>query len=124
MRAETRSGLTLACILITILLDMVGLGIIVPVLPELIEQVTGEGVAQAAVIGGYLVFVYALMQFLFSPVLGNLSDRFGRRPVLLLSLLGLTVDYLFMAFAPIVAFLFVGRILSGIAGAAVAQAGG
>ncbi|AKR56114.1 tetracycline resistance MFS efflux pump [Youhaiella tibetensis] len=122
MKAETRSRLTLACILITILLDMIGLGIIVPVLPELIEQVTGEGVAQAAVIGGYLVFVYALMQFLFSPVLGNLSDRFGRRPVLLLSLLGLTVDYLFMAFAPIVAFLFVGRILSGIAGAAVATA--
>ena len=85
MAAEKNSRLTLACILFTILLDMIGLGIIVPVLPELIEQLTGSGIAQSAVVGGYLVFVYALMQFLFSPVLGNLSDRFGRRPVLLLS---------------------------------------
>jgi DHA1 family tetracycline resistance protein-like MFS transporter len=122
MKAETRSRLTLACILITILLDMIGLGIIVPVLPELIEQLTGGSVGQAAVIGGYLVFVYALMQFLFSPVLGNLSDRFGRRPILLLSLLGLTADYVLMGFAPVVSFLFIGRLLSGVSGAAVATA--
>src|SRR6195256_788126 len=100
MAVSKNSRLTLICILITILLDMVGLGIIVPVLPELIEQLTGTGIANAAVIGGYLVFVYALMQFLFSPVLGNLSDRFGRRPILLGSLLGFGIDYLFMAFAP------------------------
>ncbi len=122
MAVSPNSRLTLICILVTILLDMVGLGIIVPVLPELIEQVTGGSVANAAVIGGYLVFVYALMQFVFSPVLGNLSDRFGRRPILLLSLLGLTVDYLLMGFAPVVAFLYLGRILSGISGAAVATA--
>lgn len=122
MAVSPNSRLTLICILVTILLDMVGLGIIVPVLPELIEQLTGGGVADAAVIGGYLVFVYALMQFVFSPVLGNLSDRFGRRPVLLLSLLGLTADYLLMGFAPVVAFLYVGRFLSGISGAAVATA--
>ncbi|GHA14083.1 tetracycline resistance MFS efflux pump [Devosia pacifica] len=122
MRLATQSRLTLACILVTILLDMVGLGIIVPVLPELLEQVTGGGVALAAVIGGYLVFVYALMQFIFSPVLGNLSDRFGRRPVLLLSLLGLSVDYMIMAMAQDVWVLFVGRIVAGIAGAAVATA--
>ena len=78
MAVSKNSRLTLICILVTILLDMIGLGIIVPVLPELIEQLTGNGIAHAAVIGGYLVFVYALMQFLFSPVLGNLSDRFGR----------------------------------------------
>jgi DHA1 family tetracycline resistance protein-like MFS transporter len=122
MKPDTRSRLTLICILVTILLDMVGLGIIVPVLPELIEQVSGGNVTQAAVTGGYLVFIYALMQFIFSPVLGNLSDRFGRRPVLLLSLLGLTADYLLMGFAPVIAFLYLGRILSGIAGAAVATA--
>jgi len=122
MAVARNSRLTLACILITILLDMVGLGIIVPVLPELIEDLTGGSVANAAVIGGYLVFSYALMQFLFSPVLGNLSDRFGRRPILLLSLLGLTVDYLLMGFAPVIAFLFIGRIMSGIAGAAIATA--
>lgn len=122
MQAATRSRLTLACILVTILLDMIGVGIIVPVLPELLEDLTGGSVAYAAVIGGYLVFAYAFMQFVFSPVLGNLSDRFGRRPVLLASLLGLTFDYLMMSIAPVVWYLFVGRIIAGIAGAAVATA--
>jgi MFS transporter, DHA1 family, tetracycline resistance protein len=122
MQPATRSRLTLICILITILLDMIGVGIVIPVLPELIEQLTGGSVAEAAVLGGYLVFVYAFMQFVFSPVLGNLSDRFGRRPVLLASLLGLTFDYLMMGFAPFVWYLFIGRIISGISGAAVATA--
>ena len=122
MQAATRSRLTLTCILVTILLDMVGVGIIVPVLPELLEDLTGGSVANAAVIGGYLVFAYAFMQFVFSPVLGNLSDRFGRRPVLLASLLGLTFDYLMMAIAPFVWYLFIGRVIAGIAGAALATA--
>jgi DHA1 family tetracycline resistance protein-like MFS transporter len=122
MQAATRSRLTLTCILITILIDMIGVGIIVPVLPELLEDLTGGSVAQAAVIGGYLVFAYAFMQFVFSPVLGNLSDRYGRRPVLLLSLLGLTFDYLMMSIAPFVWYLFIGRIIAGIAGAALATA--
>jgi DHA1 family tetracycline resistance protein-like MFS transporter len=122
MQAATRSRLTLACILVTILLDMIGVGIIVPVLPELLEDLTGGSVANAAVIGGYLVFAYAFMQFVFSPVLGNLSDRFGRRPVLLASLLGLTFDYLMMSIAPVVWYLFIGRIIAGIAGAALATA--
>jgi DHA1 family tetracycline resistance protein-like MFS transporter len=122
MQAATRSRLTLTCILVTILLDMIGVGIIVPVLPELLENLTGGSVANAAVIGGYLVFTYAFMQFVFSPVLGNLSDRYGRRPVLLCSLLGLTFDYLMMSIAPVVWYLFVGRIIAGVAGAAVATA--
>ncbi len=122
MQQPIRGRLALTCILITILLDMIGLGIIVPVLPELLEELTGGSVAEAAIIGGWLVFVYALMQFVFSPVLGNLSDRFGRRPVLLASLLGLTFDNLMMAFAPFVWYLFIGRFISGIAGAAVATA--
>lgn len=122
MQAATRSRLTLACILVTILLDMIGVGIIVPVLPELLEDLTGGSVANAAVIGGYLVFAYAFMQFVFSPVLGNLSDRFGRRPILLASLLGLTFDYLMMSIAPFVWYLFIGRIIAGIAGAALATA--
>ncbi|UJW86460.1 TCR/Tet family MFS transporter [Devosia sp. SL43] len=123
MQAATRSRLTLTCILVTILLDMIGVGIIVPVLPELLEDLTGgSSVANAAVIGGYLVFAYAFMQFVFSPVLGNLSDRYGRRPVLLASLLGLTFDYLMMSIAPVVWYLFIGRIIAGIAGAALATA--
>ncbi|WP_127753401.1 MULTISPECIES: TCR/Tet family MFS transporter [unclassified Devosia] len=122
MQTAIRSRLTLTCILVTILLDMIGVGIIVPVLPELLEELTGGGVAQAAVIGGYLVFAYAFMQFVFSPVLGNLSDRYGRRPVLLCSLLGLTFDYLMMSIAPFVWYLFIGRIIAGIAGAALATA--
>jgi DHA1 family tetracycline resistance protein-like MFS transporter len=122
MQAATRSRLALTCILVTILLDMIGVGIIVPVLPELLEDLTGGSVANAAVLGGYLVFTYAFMQFVFSPVLGNLSDRFGRRPVLLASLLGLTFDYLMMSIAPVVWYLFIGRIIAGIAGAALATA--
>lgn len=122
MQSATRSRLTLTCILVTILLDMIGVGIIVPVLPELLEDLTGGSVANAAVIGGYLVFAYAFMQFVFSPVLGNLSDRFGRRPILLASLLGLTFDYLMMSIAPFVWYLFIGRIIAGIAGAALATA--
>lgn len=122
MQAATRSRLTLACILVTILLDMIGVGIIVPVLPELLEDLTGGSIANAAVIGGYLVFTYAFMQFVFSPVLGNLSDRFGRRPILLGSLLGLTFDYLMMSIAPVVWYLFIGRVIAGCAGAAVATA--
>ncbi len=116
------SPLTLVFILITVLLDMVGLGIILPVLPNLLESLTGDKVAGAAKIAGYLVTIYALMQFLFSPVLGNLSDRFGRRPVLLLSLIGLTTDYTIMGFAPSIGYLFFGRMISGISGAAVSTA--
>lgn len=122
MAVAKDSPLTLACILITILLDMVGYGIIVPVLPELLRELTGGSVADAAVIGGWLVFAYAMTQFIASPVLGNLSDRFGRRPILLLSLLGLTFDYSMMALAPVVWYLFIGRFVSGVAGAAVATA--
>lgn len=122
MAVNPQSRLTLACILLTILLDMLGYGIVLPVLPELIESLTGGSIAQAAVIGGWLVFSYSLMQFIFGPVLGNLSDRFGRRPIILISLVGLTLDYLIMGFAPVIAFLFIGRILAGISGAAVATA--
>ena len=77
MQPATRSRLTLVCILITILLDMIGVGIVIPILPELIEQLTGGSVASAAVIGGYLVFVYAFMQFVFSPVLGDADEAGG-----------------------------------------------
>jgi DHA1 family tetracycline resistance protein-like MFS transporter len=122
MAVKNDSPLTLVCILVTIFLDLVGYGIIVPVLPQLIQELTGGGVAEAAVLGGFLVFVYASMQFVFSPVLGNLSDRFGRRPILLGSLLGMTFDYVMMSFTPVVWYLFIGRFVAGVAGGSVATA--
>lgn len=108
---------SLTFILITILVDVIGLGIIIPVIPSLIEELMGAGLSEASRIGGWLLFAYAIMQFVFAPILGELSDHFGRRPVLLISLFGLGVDYLFHAIAPTIGWLFVGRVLAGISGA-------
>jgi MFS transporter, DHA1 family, tetracycline resistance protein len=112
----------LTFIFVTVLIDTVGLGIVIPVFPQLIVELTGQPVNEAARIGGWLGFAYAVMQFGFGPVIGNLSDRFGRRPVLLASLLAFAVDYMAMAFAPTLALLFVGRILAGITGASYTTA--
>jgi DHA1 family tetracycline resistance protein-like MFS transporter len=112
----------LVFVVITVLLDVIGFGIIIPVLPNLLIELTGVTVSQAAIYGGWLGFVYAALQFLFAPVLGNLSDRFGRRPVLLYAVASLGVDYLIMGFAPTLAWLFVGRGLAGIAGASFTPA--
>ncbi|KIO77771.1 MFS transporter [Pedobacter lusitanus] len=109
-------------IFITLLIDFTGFGIIIPVLPKLIEQLTGGGLSLAAVYGGWLTISYSIMQFISAPILGGLSDRFGRRPVLLASLFGLGVDYIFLAFAPTIAWLFVGRIFAGITGASFTTA--
>lgn len=108
----------LAFIFITMLIDTIGLGIIIPVTPKLITELTGDGMSGAARWGGWLFFVYALMQFFCAPAIGNLSDRFGRRPVLITSLAMLGVDYLITALAPTIFWLFIGRFLSGMAGAA------
>jgi DHA1 family tetracycline resistance protein-like MFS transporter len=104
-------------IFLTILIDTIGLGVIIPVSPGIIAELTHEPISGAARWGGWLFFAYALMQFLFAPVIGNLSDRFGRRPVLILSLLMLGFDYLITGLAPTILWLFIGRILSGMAGA-------
>ena len=112
----------LGFIFITILIDVIGIGIIIPVVPKLIAELTGSGLSEASKYGGLLMFAYAIMQFIFSPIMGGLSDRYGRRPVLLLSLLGLGVDYIFMAYAPTLAWLFVGRLIAGMAGASFTTA--
>lgn len=109
-------------IFITILVDVIGLGIIIPVIPSLIENLTDSGLVSAAKYGGWLMFSYAIMQFVFSPILGNLSDKFGRRPILLLSLFGLGIDYIVHAYAPSIFWLFVGRIFAGICGASYTTA--
>jgi len=107
----------LVFIFLTMLIDTIGLGVIIPVSPGIIAQLTHEPISGAARWGGWLFFAYALMQFVCAPVIGGLSDRFGRRPVLILSLLMLGVDYLITGLAPTIVWLFVGRILSGMAGA-------
>lgn len=109
--------LPLIFILITLLVDAMGFGLIIPVMPALLEELLGASSEVAAKWGGYLTFAYAAMHFLFGPLIGNLSDRFGRRPVLLVSLAALAFDYVVMGFATNIWVLFVGRILSGICGA-------
>ncbi|MGI9422297.1 MAG: MFS transporter, partial [Hyphomicrobiaceae bacterium] len=104
-------------VFLTVCIDAMGIGIIVPVMPNLIQELTTLGLDGAAIWGGWLSFSYAIMQFLFGPIVGNLSDRFGRRPVLLVSLAVLTVDYLIMALAPTLLILFIGRIMAGVAAA-------
>ena len=104
-------------IFVTVLLNSIGFGIILPVLPELIVDITGDPVHEAARYGGWLAFAYASMQFIFSPMAGSLSDRFGRRPVLLVSLFVFGIDYLIMGLAPTLAWLFVGRLIAGTSGA-------
>lgn len=95
-------------------MDSVGFGIIMPVLPDLIMDVTGESLAASARYGGWLMFVYALMQFFFAPVLGNLSDAYGRRPILLISMVVLAINYILMGFAQSLVLLVLGRLISGI----------
>jgi MFS transporter, DHA1 family, tetracycline resistance protein len=109
-------------ILITILIDVIGIGIIIPIIPSLIQELTGGSNSQASFYGLWLVFVYSLMQFLFSPVIGGLSDQYGRRPVLLFSMFGFGIDYIFLALAPSIGWLFVGRIIAGITGASFTTA--
>ena len=115
-------GGALAFIFVTILLDMLALGLIMPILPKLVENFVDNDTASAARIFGLFGTAWALMQFFFSPILGALSDRFGRRPVVLLSNLGLALDYVLMALAPSLTWLFVGRVLSGITSASVSTA--
>src|ERR1700733_3580723 len=104
--------------------DTIGLGVVIPVMPKIIAGLTGHGLSPEAAIslaaryGGWLFFVYALMQFLGAPLIGNLSARFGRRPVLILSLVAISFDYALTGLAPTILWLFVARILSGAAGAA------
>ena len=113
----------LAFIFVTVVLDVLALGIIIPVLPTLVKNFLGGNTASAASIFGVFGTVWALMQFVFSPVIGVLSDRFGRRPVILLSNFGLGLDYIVMALAPTLGWLFVGRVISGITGASFTTAG-
>lgn len=112
----------LPVVAMALFIDSLGIGIIIPVAPQLVMELTGLGIADAAPIAGWLTLAYASMQFIFSPILGNLSDRYGRKPILLASLAALAVDYVLMGLAPTLLWLFVGRVIAGIAGATFATA--
>jgi MFS transporter, DHA1 family, tetracycline resistance protein len=109
-------------IFITMVIDVTGMGLIYPVLPSLLEEVSHGGLSDAARINGWLTLAYAVPQFVFAPLIGNLSDRFGRRPVLLASMLGFAIDYVFLSWAPTLLWLFVGRIIAGLTGASFSTA--
>lgn len=112
----------LPLVAMALFIDSMGIGIIIPVAPKLVMELSNLSLADAAPIAGWLTLSYAIMQFVFSPILGNLSDRYGRKPILLASLAALSVDYILMGFAPTLAWLFIGRVIAGIAGATFATA--
>jgi DHA1 family tetracycline resistance protein-like MFS transporter len=118
---SSRAALTF--VLLTVFIDSMGFGIIIPSMPQVIRELTGEPLAKASLWSGYLMAVYALLQFFMAPVFGNLSDRFGRRPLLLFSLLAFGVDFLLTGLAKSMAWLFTGRAFAGVFGASYAAAG-
>ncbi|MDB5246795.1 MAG: tetracycline resistance efflux pump [Segetibacter sp.] len=120
MPASTKAAI--GFIFITLLIDVIGFGLIIPVFPKLIEELIHGDISEASKWGGWLTFAYAIMQFLFAPVLGNLSDKYGRRPVLLFSLAGFGIDYIFLSLAPTIGWLFAGRVIAGITGASFTTA--
>ena len=121
MKANKKSA-AVGFIFITMLIDIIGWGIIIPVIPSLIKELIHGDISEAAKYGGWLTFSYAITQFIFAPIVGNLSDKFGRRPILLISLFVFSLDYMLLAFAPTITWLFVGRILAGITGASITTA--
>ena len=109
-------------IFITMLIDITGWGIIIPVIPKLIKELIHGDISEAAKYGGWLTFAYAITQFVCAPLIGNLSDKYGRRPIILISLFAFAMDYLLLAFSPTIAWLFVGRIIAGLTGASITTA--
>ena len=109
-------------IFITMLIDITGWGIIIPVIPKLIEELINGDVSEAAKFGGWLTFAYAITQFVCAPLIGNLSDKYGRRPIILISLFTFAIDYLLLAFSPTIVWLFIGRIIAGLTGASITTA--
>lgn len=121
MRQDKKQA-AIGFIFITMLIDITGWGIIIPVIPKLIEELIHGDISEAAKVGGWLTFAYAITQFVCAPLIGNLSDKYGRRPVILISLFGFSIDYLFLSMAPTIEWLFVGRIIAGVTGASITTA--
>ncbi|WP_407405286.1 TCR/Tet family MFS transporter [Chryseobacterium sp.] len=121
MEGSKKKG-ALSFIFITLLLDITGWGIIIPVVPQLIKELIHADISEAAKYGGWLGFAYAFTQFICSPIVGNLSDKFGRRPIILFSLFGFAIDYILLALSPTIVWLFVGRVIAGLTGASITTA--
>lgn len=119
---SSKKSAAIGFIFITMLIDIIGIGIIIPVIPKLLQELNHSDISEAAQLGGWLAFAYAFTQFLCAPLMGSLSDKYGRRPILLISLLAFAIDYLVLALAPNVPWLFVGRIIAGITGASISTA--
>ena len=119
---KSKKQAAIGFIFITILIDVTGWGIIIPVIPKLIKELINGDISEAAKYGGWLTFAYAITQFIFGPIIGSLSDKFGRRPIILISLFAFSMDYLLLAFAPTITWLFVGRIIAGLTGASITTA--
>ena len=120
MQSDPSKGRVIFFVCSVVFLDAVGFGLIMPIMPALLEDVAGLSVSEGATIAGLLLTTFAIMQFIFAPILGGLSDRFGRRPVLLLALLGFSIDSFIMAWSPTLTWLFLARIVSGVFGATYA----
>jgi DHA1 family tetracycline resistance protein-like MFS transporter len=119
---KSQKSAAMSFIFITILIDITGWGIIIPVIPQLIKELINGDISEAAKYGGWISFAYAFTQFIFAPIVGNLSDQYGRRSIILISLFGFTIDYIVLALAPTILWLFVGRIIAGITGASISTA--
>ena len=120
MQSDPSKGRVIFFVCSVVFLDAVGFGLIMPIMPALLEDVAGLSVSEGATVAGLLLTTFAIMQFIFAPILGGLSDRFGRRPVLLLALLGFSIDSFIMAWSPTLTWLFLARIVSGVFGATYA----
>jgi MFS transporter, DHA1 family, tetracycline resistance protein len=119
---QSKKQAAIGFIFITMLIDITGWGIIIPVIPKLIKELINGDISEAAKYGGWLTFAYAFVQFLFAPLIGNLSDKYGRRPIILISLFAFSLDYLLLAFAPTITWIFIGRIIAGLTGASITTA--
>jgi len=119
---QNKKQAAIGFIFITMLIDITGWGIIIPVIPKLIAELINGDISEAAKFGGWLTFAYAITQFVCAPLIGNLSDQYGRRPIILISLFAFALDYLLLAFSPNIVWLFVGRIIAGLTGASITTA--
>lgn len=119
---KTGKKAAIGFIFITLLIDITGWGIILPVVPKLIGELIHSDLSEAAKYGGWLGFAYAITQFICAPIIGNLSDKYGRRPIILISLFGFAIDYILLALAPSIGWLFFGRVIAGLTGASISTA--